>query len=220
MSARTDERKPNEIRPTYLKLGVVTGSDGSSLYQKRNTKVISSVMIQKETEDAPFVFEVNVKCSTFVMPDDELVKRKQDEIKDTVYHTFVNRIDKSLYQSTTIKLNVFILEEDGGSTEAVITSASLALFDAGIVKDNIIVASGVVKCHGIDRPIVDPTAEEEEKKDGGVFIACDPSNNSITQVFMTGILDPEDISKCLATAVDSCWALNEEVKKIVESKMN
>ncbi|KAL7711499.1 Exosome complex exonuclease RRP46 [Entamoeba marina] len=222
MNTRITERQPNEIRPTTIKLGAIKGSNGSCLYQRKYTKVIASIMKEPVEEEQPTEFKINVTFARFSLLNQNqisVIERKQQEVSNILEQTLKGRLSDQ-NSDFSIHLNVVVIEEDGGVIEAIITAASLALFDGNIAMDDIVIASSVVKYPGIDRPIVDPTAEEEEKKDGAVLIACVPSSNLITQVFMTGVLEPQDISLCLAVAMDSCWAINAEVKKVIEERNN
>ncbi|BFU23718.1 3' exoribonuclease family protein [Entamoeba histolytica HM-1:IMSS-B] len=214
---RGDGREANEIRATTIKIGVISGAKGSCLIQKENSKVISSVQIKTQDESIDFEFTVKVTFAQFGN-NDLLNKRKEVELQEILTQSLVSRINQESNKGKIICLQVFVMEQDGSVEDSIINSSSLALFDSEIQMDSIIIATTVVKLPIYNQVIVDPTALEEEKKEGSVLIACIPSNSSITQIYMSGVLDPQDISSCLSIALDSCWKLNKEIELIIQSK--
>ncbi len=45
---RTDGRRPDELRPIRIELGVLKNADGSAIFEMGNTKVIAAVYGPKE----------------------------------------------------------------------------------------------------------------------------------------------------------------------------
>lgn len=214
---RAGGRNANEMRSTLIKLGVIGGAQGSCLVQKKNSKVISSMRVEQLPEGSQSRIDIQVKIASFVESNTHL-KTQEESLEKVIEQTLLGRVKLEDYVEQAIEVSVFVLEHDGGITENSIMSASLALYDGGIKMDDIVVASSAVKLAGIERPVIDPTEEEEKNKIGSVLIACLPSTNSIAQVYMDGVLEPQHISECLAVAMDSCWKINEIVCKATEAK--
>ncbi|ELP91452.1 hypothetical protein EIN_155690 [Entamoeba invadens IP1] len=213
---RKDGRLPNEVRATEIKIGVIQGAKGSCMVQKNRTKIISSVQVSS-IDESDFEFKCTVSFPRFA-PETPQLKRKEIEATEVLEQALKGRVLPENNSGLKIELKSFVLEEDGGVKDSVITSGALALFDADVRIDDIIIASSVVKMNNFKRCLVDPTSQEEDDKVGSVLIASVPSTNSITQIFMSGVLQPNDISECLAVAMDECWKINEIVQKIREQR--
>ena len=219
---RENNRQNNEIRATTIKIGVIKGAQGSCLLQKERIKIMSSVQTKQQDEISEFEFHVKVNYAKFEIQTPQTAfktTRKEIETTEIITQTLKYRIDAESNIGKIITVNIFVLEEDGSVMDGIINSASLALFNAGIKMDSILVSTTVVKLNGSNKFIIDPTQLEEENKQGSLLIACIPETSSITQVFMDGVLDPQDISMCLSIALDSCWKLWEEINKIAVVKM-
>ena len=203
-------------------MGVISGSQGSCLLQKERVKILSSVQIKEQDEINEFEFNVNVNYAKFSIQTNQQsfkTTRKEKETIEILTQTLKYRILPEENVGKMITLNVFVLEEDGSVMDGIINSASLALFDSGIKMDSVLVATTVVKLNTTNKFIIDPTQIEEENKQGSILISCIPETSSVTQVFMDGVLDPQDISTCLSIALDSCWKLWEEINEIMKQKM-
>ncbi|WJX92947.1 Exosome complex component RRP41-like [Trifolium repens] len=78
-----------------------------------------------------------------------------------------------------VSSNNIIIELAVGDLPVVISVASLALADAGILMYDLVASVSV-------NLVIDPTSDEESCQDGSLMITCMPSRYEITQLTVTG----------------------------------
>ncbi|KAL5998611.1 hypothetical protein ACLOJK_009554 [Asimina triloba] len=110
------------------------------------------------------------------------------------------------FLKTTVDVFALVLESGGSDLPVIISCASVALADSGIMMfdlfsklyggayglpiepttaTQLIVHSTFHSCLGKNL-VIDPTLEEENFQDGSLMIACMPSRNEVTQLTLTG----------------------------------
>ncbi|CAA6662467.1 unnamed protein product [Spirodela intermedia] len=109
------------------------------------------------------------------------------------------------FPKTTVDVFALVLESGGSDLPAVISCASLALADAGIMMYDL-VASASVSCIG-NSLIIDPAAEEEDCQDGSLMVAFMPSRREITQLTLTGEWSTGRIHEATELCLDACSKL-------------
>lgn len=95
-----------------------------------------------------------------------------------------------------------------GDLPVVISCASLALADAGIMMYDL-VTSVSVSCLGKNL-VIDPILEEESSyQDGSLIIACMPSHNEVNQLTVTGEWSTAKIHEAMELCLNACAKLGE-----------
>ncbi|KAJ6670417.1 EXOSOME COMPLEX COMPONENT [Salix viminalis] len=178
--------------------GAVNSAAGSAYAEFGNTKVIVSVFGPRESKKAMVYSDVgrlncNVSYTTFANPARGLGSDNKD---------FSSMLHKAL-------------EESGGSDlPVVISCASLALADAGIMMYDL-VAGVSVSCLGRNL-IIDPILEEESFQDGSMMITCMPSRYEVTQLTITGEWSTAKLNEAMQLCLDACSKLDKIMRACLE----
>ncbi|GLJ47720.1 hypothetical protein SUGI_1007940 [Cryptomeria japonica] len=209
---RTDARHLLECRLAFLKTGAVNAAAGSAYAEFGNTRVIVSVFGPRESMKAQTYSDVgrlncSVSFTTFATP---IRGRLSQGIEHKEYSTMLHKalegaVMLNTFPKTTVDVFALVLESGGGDLPVVITCASLALADAGIMMFDLVTAVSVASI-GRDL-IIDPISEEEDCQDGGLMVACMPSRNEITQLTINGEWSTTAVSEALNLCLDACRKL-------------
>ncbi|KAJ6984158.1 exosome complex component RRP41-like [Populus alba x Populus x berolinensis] len=184
---RPDGRGFHQCRPAFFRTGAVNSAAGSAYAEFGNTKVIVSVFGPRESKKAMVYSDVgrlncNVSCTTFATP----VRGLGSDNKE-----FSSMLHKALE----------------GDLPVVISCASLALADAGIMMYDL-VAGVSVSCLGRNL-IIDPILEEENFQDGSLMITCMPSRYEVTQLSITGEWSTAKLNEAMQLCLDACSKLDK-----------
>ncbi|KAL4611106.1 hypothetical protein ACB092_08G100500 [Castanea dentata] len=206
---RPDGRGFHQCRPAFFRTGAVNAASGSAYAEFGNTKVIVSVFGPRESKKAMMYSDLgrlncSVSYTTFATP----VRGQGSEHKD-----FSSMLHKSLegaiiletFPKTTVDVFALVLESGGSDLPVVISCASLALADAGILMHDL-VASVSLSCLGKNL-VIDPILEEESYQDGGLLITCMPSRYEVTQLTVTGEWSTPKINEGMQLCLDACSKL-------------
>lgn len=214
---RTDGRQLLECRLAFLKTGAVNAAAGSAYAEFGNTRVIVSVFGPRESMKAQAYSDVgrlncSVSFTTFSTP----IRGKLSQgVEHKEYSTMLHKalegaVMLNTFPKTTVDVFALVLESGGGDLPVIITCASLALADAGIMMFDLVTAVSVASI-GRDL-VIDPTSEEEDCQDGGLTVACMPSRNEITQLTINGEWSTTAVSEALNLCLDACRKLADIVR--------
>ncbi|KAF7823380.1 exosome complex component RRP41-like [Senna tora] len=234
---RPDGRGFNQCRPAFFRTGAVNAASGSAYAEFGNTKVIVSVFGPRESKKAMKYSDIgrlncNVSFSTFA----NLVHREGSDHKEytTILHKALEgAIMLETFPKTTVDVFALVLESGGsaklpiicfsisisdnfvmhvvGDLSVVISCASLALADAGIMMYDL-VASVSLSCLNKNL-VIDPILGEENCEDGGLMITCLPSRYEVTQLTVTGEWSTPMLNEGMQLCLDAC----AELAKIMRS---
>jgi polyribonucleotide nucleotidyltransferase len=141
---RIDGRKPDEVRPIYIELGVLPGAHGSALFQRGETQALVAVTLgtrydEKKLDtlrgDVRKTFYMDYNFPPFSTGE---VKMLRGQSRREVGHGFlaersVNRIVPEHEDFPyTVRVVSEILESNGSSSMASVCGGSLALMDCGV----------------------------------------------------------------------------------------
>ncbi|XP_061995390.1 exosome complex component RRP41-like [Rosa rugosa] len=202
---RTDGREFHQCRPAFFKTGAVNAAAGSAYAEFGNTKVIVSVFGPRESKKAMMYSDIgrlncNVSYTTFATP-----ARGQGsdhkEFSSMLHKALEGAIILETFPKTTVDVFALVLESGGSDLPVVISCASLALADAGIMMYDL-VASVSVSCLGKNL-VIDPVLEEESYQDGSLMLACMPSRYEVTQLTITGEWSTPKINEGMQICLDA-----------------
>ncbi|KAF3454980.1 hypothetical protein FNV43_RR05428 [Rhamnella rubrinervis] len=206
---RPDKRGFQQCRPAFFRTGAVNAASGSAYAEFGNTKVIVSVFGPRESKKAMMYSDVgrlncNVSYTTFATP---IRGQGSDhkEFSSMLHKSLEGAIILETFPKTTVDVFALILESGGSDLPVVISCASVALADAGIMMYDL-VASVSVSCIGKNL-IIDPILEEESCQDGSLMITCMPSRYEVTQLTVTGEWSAPKISEGVQLCLDACSKL-------------
>ncbi|KAH9298954.1 hypothetical protein KI387_030636, partial [Taxus chinensis] len=188
---RADGRQLLECRLAFLKTGAVNAAAGSAYAEFGSTRVMVSVFGPRESKKAQIYSDTgrlncSVSFTTFATPIRGRLSQgtEHKEYSAMLHKALEGAVMLNTFPKTTVDVFALVLESGGGDLPVVITCASLALADAGIMMFDLVTA---VSVSSIGRDlIIDPTSEEENRQDGGLMVACTPSRNEITQLIING----------------------------------
>ncbi|XP_048424832.1 exosome complex component RRP41-like isoform X1 [Pyrus x bretschneideri] len=185
---RSDGREFHQCRPAFFKTGAVNCASGSAYAEFGNTKVIVSVFGPRESKKAMMYSDIgrlncDVSYTTFATP----VRGQGSDHKEfssMLHKALEGAIILESFPKTTVDVFALVLESGGSDFPVIISCASLALADAGIMMYDL-VASVSVSCLGKNL-VIDPILEEESYQDGSLMLTCMPSRYEVTQLTITG----------------------------------
>ncbi|XP_073066384.1 exosome complex component RRP41-like [Primulina eburnea] len=215
---RSDGRRIHQCRPALLRTGAVSSASGSAYAEFGNTKVIVSVFGPRESKKAMIYSDTgrlncNVSYTTFATP----IHGQAHETKDlssTLHKALEGAIILKSFPKTTVDVFALVLESGGSDLPVVISCASLALADAGIMLYDM-VTSVSVSLFGKDF-LIDPISEEESYQDGSLMITFMPSRNEVTQMTVTGEWSTSKIHEAMQLCLDACSKLGKIMRSCLK----
>lgn len=215
---RSDGRGFHQCRPAFLRTGAVNSASGSAYAEFGNTKVIVSVFGPRESKKAMMYSDsgrlnCNVSYTTFATP---IRGQGSDhkEFSSILHKALEGAIIVDSFPKTTVDVFALVLESGGGDLPVVISCASLALADAGIMMYDL-VASVSVSCLGKNL-VIDPISDEESYQDGSLMITFMPSRNEVTQLTVTGEWSTPKIHEAVELCLDACSKLGKIMRSCLK----
>ncbi|KAM1099967.1 hypothetical protein ACFX15_006264 [Malus domestica] len=206
---RSDGREFHQCRPAFFKTGAVNCASGSAYAEFGNTKVIVSVFGPRESKKAMMYSDIgrlncDVSYTTFATP----VRGQgldHKEFSSMLHKALGGAIILETFPKTTVDVFALVLESGGSDFPVIISCASLALADAGIMMYDL-VASVSVSCLGKNL-VIDPILEEESYQDGSLMLTCIPSRYEVTQLTITGEWSTPKVNEGMQICLDACAKL-------------
>ncbi|ORZ10145.1 ribosomal protein S5 domain 2-type protein [Absidia repens] len=206
---RLDDRAFDDLRPIFMKTGLVTQANGSTYIEMGNTKVVCAIWtaaVEKVGFSPHGTLNCEFKFATF-----SCAKRRghmrdaqEREFSHTLIQALTPAVRLELIPKSAVDIYVNVLENDGTNAclAAAIIASSVALADAGIeMMDQVTACSAVFSRDSI---LMDGTAIEEKQQDGSLMLSYMPSLNEITHILQSGKLDTDNISKAMEQCIDGC----------------
>ncbi|XP_059626803.1 exosome complex component RRP41-like [Cornus florida] len=215
---RPDGRGFHECRPAFLRTGAANAASGSAYAEFGNTKVIVSVFGPRESKKAMMYSDLgrlncDVSYTTFATPVRGQVSDNK-EFSSMLHKALEGAIILDSFPKTTVDVFALVLESGGSDLPVVISCASLALADAGILMYDL-VASVSVSCLGKNL-LIDPISEEEGNQDGSLMITCMPSRNEVTQLTIAGEWSTPKIHEAMELCLDACSKLGKIMRSCLK----
>ncbi|KAF3634244.1 putative receptor-like serine/threonine-protein kinase NCRK-like [Capsicum annuum] len=215
---RPDNRGFYQCRPAYLRTGAVSTAAGSAYAEFGNTKVIVSVFGPRESKKAMMYSDTgrlncDVSYTTFATPHRGQGSDNK-ELSSMLHKALEGAIILESFPKTCVDVFAVVLESGGSDLPVVISCASLALADAGILLYDL-VASVSVSCLGKDL-VIDPISEEESYNDGSLMITCMPSRNQVTQLIVDGEWSTPKIHDAMELCLGACSKLGEVMRSCLK----
>lgn len=221
---RLDGRKPEELRPIKIEVGVLANADGSAYIQQGKNKILAAVYGPKELHPKHLALpdRTVLRCRYHMAPfsvqerKSPAPSRREIELSKVIREALEPTVFLEYYPRTGIDIFIEVLQADGGTRCASITAASLALADAGIPMRDLVVACAAGK---IDNTIVLDLMDTEDKMGGAdVPVAIMPNLDAVTLLQMDGILTLEEFEKAMNLAFEGCKTLYSMQKEALKAK--
>nr|GMD22647.1 exosome complex component RRP41-like [Ipomoea batatas] len=219
---RPDGRHFYRCRDALLNTGAVKAASGSAYAEFGNTKVIVSVFGPRESKKAMMYSDTgrlncNVTYTTFATPVRGQTSENK-ELSSMLHKALEGAIILDSFPKTTVDVFALVLESGGSDLPVIISCASLALADAGILLYDLVAAVSV-SCVGKNL-IIDPISEEESFQDGSLMIACMASRKEVTQLTITGEWSTPKINEAMELCIDACSKLGNNMRACLKSAVS
>lgn len=232
---RQDGRKPEQVRPVFLKAGVISQARGSAYIEQNETKVMCAVygpreVVKKEEFSMKGQLTCEFKFATFSCR----VRRQHQQ--DNEERDYSSQLQDALepavclhkFPKAQVNVYVTVLQNDGCPLATSLTCCSVALANAGIEMYDL-----VVGCSARISPFqvfIDPTEMEEYKPEsdnqtgnGSVTVGLLPSLNQVSAVTSKGEVEFELLNKATKQCIEVCHklypVLQQAVAKAVEDRL-
>jgi len=219
---RLDGRKPDELRPIKLEVGVLSNADGSAYIEQGKNKILAAVFGPREMHPKHLALpdRMVLRCRYHMAPfsvqerKSPAPSRREIELSKVIRECLEPAIFMEYYPRTGTDVFIEVLQADGGTRCASITAASLALADAGIPMRDLVTACAAGR---VEDTVILDLMDTEDKADGAdVPVALMPNLNAITLLQMDGLLTLEDFESAVNLALEGCkkiYAMQKEVLK-------
>ncbi|KAF9094421.1 hypothetical protein BGX29_006919 [Mortierella sp. GBA35] len=225
-------RQYEDLRPIYLKTGLITEANGSAYIELEKTKLTCGVYGPRPVKRAGQGFSdrgtlnCEIKFATF-----SCVKRRgtmrdaqEKELSQILSQGLTPAVRLELFPKSNVDVYITVLESDGWGSciAAAFTVASVALAHAGIeMLDMVAGCSASYIPTSIPSSTTDTTSsagagsitpqifmdadlEEEKYQQGSIVLAYMPSLNQTTHVLQTGKAEGPIISQSVEHCVEAC----------------
>jgi len=219
---RLDGRKPDELRPIKIDVGILSNADGSAYIEQGKNKILAAVFGPKELHPKHMALpdRMVLRCRYHMAPfsvqerKSPAPSRREIELSKVIREALEPSIFLEYYPRTGIDIFIEVLQADGSTRCASITAASLALADAGIPMRDLVAACSAGKVD--DTIVLDLMDAEDKMGEADVPLALMPNLNAVTLLQMDGQLTLEEFEKAVNLALDGCkkiYALQKEALK-------
>ncbi|CAL8292735.1 unnamed protein product [Boreogadus saida] len=219
---RADGRNRDQVdvRPVFVRCGLVSQAKGSAYIEAGNTKLICCVYGPKETERKD---ETDMKCgrlfadmrfAPFSCPErgSWIQGSQEKDLSLMVLESLQPAVCLHKYPRSQIDVNVMVLENNGSALAHAITCASLALADAGIEMYDLVLGCSI-RQDGASY-LIDPTFLEESgsnwasgENQGSLTVSFLPSLNQISGLQSDGEMGEETLTAGVRTCIEGCYKL-------------
>jgi len=222
---KREGRGPNDIRPIFLKTGLINQANGSAYIETDRTKIACAVYGPRQLKNAPYSdkgkLKVEVKFAPFSCVHRRVPNKDAEDrsIANLVHQAILPAVRLELLPKSSIDIFITILENDGlaGCVAAGSVAASTALAHAGVEMLGL-VSSCVGAVVGTEIWL-DPTAAECARSRGILTLAYMPALDTITSAWQTGQMTIPEANQCMRDCQSRCTDIHFVVAKaLLESQ--
>ncbi|KAF9306165.1 hypothetical protein BGZ74_007367 [Mortierella antarctica] len=223
-------RQPEDMRPIYLKTGLINQANGSAYIELEKTKIACGVYGPRSVKrvgqgfSGHGVLNCEIKFATFSCAKRRTNVRDPQEknLSLIITQALTPAVRLDLLPKSAIDVYITVLESDGISSclSAAITAASAALAHAGIEMLDLVAAcsasyiptgpsitateSAGSIASSPPQIFMDADLEEEKHEQGSIVLAYMPSRNEVTHVLQSGKAEGAIISQSVEHCVEAC----------------
>ena len=207
---RVDGRRLDELRPVKLEVGVLDKADGSAYIEHGRNKILAAVFGPREAHPKHIALadRAVVRCRYHMAPfsteerKSPAPSRREQELSKVIRESLEPSIMSEYFPRSTIDIFIEVLQADAGTRCAGITSASLALADAGIPLRELVAGCAAGKIEG--KVVLDLSDVEDKKGDADLPVAFMPKSNAVSLLQMDGSLTEDEFKQALDMSVNAC----------------
>jgi len=221
---RLDGRKPDELRPIKIEVGILHRAEGSCYLEWGGNKVLAAVYgpreaIPRHTQNPlRAIVKANYNMAAFSVEDRKRPgpDRRSREISKVTSEALEKIIFLEKYPRASIDVCIEVINAEAGTRCAGLTAAAVALVDAGIPLKDIPVSCAAGKIDG--EVVLDLGKEEDNYGQADLPIAIAPRTGEILLLQMDGHLTIEEFDKALNMAIEGCKKISEIQKQAIIDK--
>jgi len=221
---RHDGRRPDELRPIRMEVGVLKNSDGSALVEYGNTKVIAAVYGPREAPSKYMILpnRAIIRCRYHMAPFSTSERkspaptRREIELSKVIREALEAVVFTELYPRTTIDIFIEVLQADGGTRTAGLTAASLALADAGIPMRDLVAGVAVGKVDGV--LVLDIDELEDEYGEADMPVGYAAGIDEIVLLQLNGVMTPDELRSAIQLAKKGAEQIYKMMKETLHAK--
>ncbi|KIO28838.1 hypothetical protein M407DRAFT_242883 [Tulasnella calospora MUT 4182] len=220
-------RQPGDIRPVFLKTGLVSQANGSSYIEMGQIKIVCAVYGPRQASKSSAYSEsgrlnVEVKFAPFSCPRRRIPNKDVEDrdVSRLVQQSLEPAIRLELFPKSVIEVFITILETDGleASLAAAAVAAGTALAHAGIELIGLVSSCSAALVDG--ETWLDPTAAESEMANGTVVVSSLPALASVTNIWQTGQLSTSQMARCSGAATARCADIHQIVGQVLRNNIS
>jgi exosome complex component RRP41 len=221
---RLDGRKPDELRPIKIEVGVLSNADGSAYIELGKNKILAAAFGPREMHPKHLALpdRMVIRCRYHMAPfsvqerKSPAPSRREVELSKVIRESLEPTAFMEYYPRTGVDIFIEVLQADGSTRCASITAASVAMADAGIPMRDLVAACSAGKVD--DTIIMDLMDTEDKMGSADVPVALMPNQNAITLLQMDGILTTEEFEKAVNLALEGCQKIYAMQKEALRTR--
>lgn len=207
-------------------VGFSSQATGSARVIFGNTKVVCTVYgpssSSRDMEEFSEICKIacDFKFAPFACTGERRRRGRGDdevEFSSVVEQALFASVRTDLYPKSVLNVYVLVLEDDGNVVGAAITAASLAIAQAGIVCNDLVVASTLCLLED-GTEAVDPTSLEMENAQCSILVGYMPNLEKITAMQCSGRASNAEMAKLIDLCIERCRKLHASTRTILLEK--
>ncbi|MEM1622632.1 MAG: exosome complex exonuclease Rrp41 [Sulfolobales archaeon] len=221
---RHDGRRPDELRPIRMSVGILNKASGSALVEYGETKVLAAVHGPREIPQRHLLLpdRAIIRCRYHMLSfstherKSPVPTRREIELSKVIREALEPVVMSETFPRTAIDIFIEIINADGGTRTAAVTAASLAIADAGIPMKDIVVGVAVGKVDGV--LVLDIDEVEDTFGEADMPVAIAPSLGMVTLLQLNGVLTREEFSEALKLALAGVKLIYEKAREALRDR--
>ncbi|BDC19315.1 exosome complex exonuclease Rrp41 [Acidianus sp. HS-5] len=221
---RLDGRKPDELRPMKMEVGVLKNADGSAIVEVGNTKILAAAYGPREMHPRHLalpnraVLRVRYHMTPFSTDErkNPAPSRREIELSKVIREALESQILVEQFPRTSIDVFMEVLQADAGTRLASLMAASLAVIDAGIPVRDLIAAVAVGKADGV--VVLDLNEPEDMWGEADMPVAMMPSIGQINLLQLNGNMTSEEFKQGMELAMKGINIIYNLEKETLKNK--
>ena len=221
---RVDGRRIDELRPIKLEVGVLDKADGSAYIEHGKNKILAAVYGPREAHPKHIALadRAVVRCRYHMAPfsteerKSPAPSRRELELSKVIRESLEPSILSEYFPRATIDIFIEVLQADAGTRCAGITSAALALADAGIPMKELVAGCAAGKIEG--RVVLDLSDIEDKQGEADLPVALMAKSNVVSLLQMDGSLSADEFNQAFEMATEACRKIYEMQREALKTK--
>ncbi len=210
---RLDGRKFDELRPIKIEANVLRRADGSAYLEWGENKILAAVYGPREAhprylqDPTKAIVQCRYNMAAFSVMDRKRPgpDRRSTEISKILSEALEYVVFTEQFPRTSVDVFIEVLQADAGTRCSGLTAASVALADAGIPMQDLIVSCAFGKVEG--NVVLDLFKEEDNYGEADVPMAVVPRTDEIVLLQMDGHLTTDELNKGLDMTMKACKSI-------------